>query len=597
MACTGDTFTYAGSLTTDGVTTFAAKQVNGFSQQATASVSWTRDTVAPVIALISPATGTALTTTSVTLTGNCEAGNSQVSFTGDGLSSAASAPCSAGTFSQSVSFTSGSGTKAVIISQTDDVGNVGSTNATYPVSISSVAPVYLYIGAFPVEGSKHLAANAIRVRLILEQNGDSVTACYRVDGGPCTSVVPNTDLSLNGLSTGAHTIAYEVTSFGVPAKLTKVKNFSVAASYSGNQGPDVEILNPHGPSFDLTLDTERNVYAIASDPENALRDFTIKEVASNVVIAKSSAGDLGMTKVNATFLPPLGASTLRATARDIPYVTVTKDTAVSLNDATVQIPASLNSFTDITPTRWNHAYMNSVSTLSFHQNGVVNDLSNPGNEFSWIASYQMRAFLTMAKLTGGKWYMNRARVIARMMNRYTEKHRNDRGELPYMNPSFYYTAGPLYYLKTPGVPVKGWLVAEGSPAMLIDGHNCNHLMRYVDLAKEDARFADYSAEAEELIDTVEEVLADWNSNWKENRFATAPLVAAAYYYPKSRSDFAAGGELGDGTYSGPQALNHHGTFISAGIRLNHYRPGVLVDYKDRAAKYISVFKMHSPVVN
>jgi hypothetical protein len=193
--------------------------------------------------------------------------------------------------------------------------------------------------------------------------------------------------------------------------------------------------------------------------------------------------------------------------------------------------------------------------------------------------------------------MNRARTIARLMRDSTEKARHARGELSYMKPTFYYNAGPLYYLKTPGVPVNGWFAAEGGPAMLLDGHISNHLMRYVDLAKQDVRFADYAAEAETFIDTVQAALGDWQNNWIENRFTAGNPVVGAYYYPQSRAAFSAGDQKGTGTYSGPQAANHHATILSAGLRLNHYRPSAGVDYRDRASKYIQVFKTYALQAN
>jgi hypothetical protein len=81
------------------------------------------DDVAPTVTFSSPAVNT-VAAGSLTITGSCDSGIA-VDISGTGVNSASSTTCPAGTFSQSITLSSGDGAKVVNISQTDLAGNVG----------------------------------------------------------------------------------------------------------------------------------------------------------------------------------------------------------------------------------------------------------------------------------------------------------------------------------------------------------------------------------------------------------------------------------------------------------------------------------------
>lgn len=130
--------TFAGTVTTtsgDGVKHLSLSQTNAYNNTGTASVDVTRDTSAPAVTFSSPA-GDVVSSTSVIVTGTCETGasaSSSLVFSGDIVGSPvtrATACLSDGTFSQSLTFTSGDGSKNLTAKQTDKAGNTGSANAS-----------------------------------------------------------------------------------------------------------------------------------------------------------------------------------------------------------------------------------------------------------------------------------------------------------------------------------------------------------------------------------------------------------------------------------------------------------------------------------
>jgi hypothetical protein len=129
----------------EGAKVVTATQTDGAGNVGTASRSFLRDTVAPVLTISSPANGTTAQN-GITITGTCEAGLT-VSFSGAGVASSSSVTCASnGTYSAGLSFSAGDGAKSVNVSETDAAGNnsqvTGSFNrdATAPlVAITSPA--------------------------------------------------------------------------------------------------------------------------------------------------------------------------------------------------------------------------------------------------------------------------------------------------------------------------------------------------------------------------------------------------------------------------------------------------------------------------
>ncbi|WP_413288839.1 beta strand repeat-containing protein [Bdellovibrio sp. HCB337] len=111
----------------EGVKVVTASQTDAVGNVGTATRSFQRDTVAPALAITSPANGSSVPV-SATLTGTCEAGLAVV-ITGNITSTSAS--CPSGNFSTTITFSAGLGAKNVQVQQTDAAGNVGTATAQY----------------------------------------------------------------------------------------------------------------------------------------------------------------------------------------------------------------------------------------------------------------------------------------------------------------------------------------------------------------------------------------------------------------------------------------------------------------------------------
>lgn len=117
-----------------------ATDAAGNSTQVVSS-SFNVDDSAPTVTITSPSANTPSQTTA-TISGACETGLT-VTLSGDITTT--TAPCSAGTYSETVTFAGTDGVKNIIASQTDAVGNVGSANRnllkdTTPPSITFTSP-------------------------------------------------------------------------------------------------------------------------------------------------------------------------------------------------------------------------------------------------------------------------------------------------------------------------------------------------------------------------------------------------------------------------------------------------------------------------
>lgn len=134
--CAAGTFSAAIALSNgDGAKNVTVSQTNG-GVTGMDSRSFVKDTVAPALALSSPAANTAFPA-QVNLIGSCENGLNVV-ISGPGVSAQASVACSGGAFSRTAVFSSGEGTKAFTLTQTDAAGNVTTVNRNFIKD--SVAP-------------------------------------------------------------------------------------------------------------------------------------------------------------------------------------------------------------------------------------------------------------------------------------------------------------------------------------------------------------------------------------------------------------------------------------------------------------------------
>ncbi|MBX3034047.1 MAG: DUF1592 domain-containing protein [Bdellovibrionaceae bacterium] len=125
--CVNSAFSSSVTLTsTDGTKTISVAQSDAVGNSSTASRQFVLDTKSPVVAVSSPASG-AIVQGTVTVSGSCETGI-PVEISGTGVSSTTTTNCANSAFSTSVVLSSGDGTKALVISQTDAPGNKGSVN-------------------------------------------------------------------------------------------------------------------------------------------------------------------------------------------------------------------------------------------------------------------------------------------------------------------------------------------------------------------------------------------------------------------------------------------------------------------------------------
>ncbi len=113
----------------DGVKNVVATQIDVVGNSVTLNRSFMRDSVSPVISILSPA-DRAYVGASIVLSGSCEPGL-PVTITGAGVATAAVADCFDGQFSEIVDLTLPDGEKVVRASQTDLAGNTGSDVRTY----------------------------------------------------------------------------------------------------------------------------------------------------------------------------------------------------------------------------------------------------------------------------------------------------------------------------------------------------------------------------------------------------------------------------------------------------------------------------------
>ncbi len=128
VSCNNGTFSANISFSAgDGVKTITASQTDAAGNTGSDSRDFNRDTTGPAITIASPAANT-ITNGSLTISGTCETG---LLVQLSGQITPAIANCTNGQWSASVQFLAPDGSKNVIASQTDNVGNTGSDNRNF----------------------------------------------------------------------------------------------------------------------------------------------------------------------------------------------------------------------------------------------------------------------------------------------------------------------------------------------------------------------------------------------------------------------------------------------------------------------------------
>ena len=144
VACNNGQFSTPVSFSNgDGAKVVSVAQTDAAGNTGTDSRSFNRDTTAPLVRITAPAAGTSAQT-GLTISGTCEAGL-PVNLSGTGLAAPGPVSCASGTWSANITFSNGDGTKNIIASQTDAVGNTGTDNRNFvrdnaPPAIDIVSP-------------------------------------------------------------------------------------------------------------------------------------------------------------------------------------------------------------------------------------------------------------------------------------------------------------------------------------------------------------------------------------------------------------------------------------------------------------------------
>ena len=150
---TGSGASYSFDLAPSAQGTFSASVAANRAQDsalnyntASNTISVVYDSIAPAFTIASPADNSGTAVVNNTFTGACENGL-YITLSGTGLSSPANSPsaCSGGTYSFTVTFTSGDGVKNVVLRQTDLAGNF--TSITRAITVDSVAPTMAFTSA------------------------------------------------------------------------------------------------------------------------------------------------------------------------------------------------------------------------------------------------------------------------------------------------------------------------------------------------------------------------------------------------------------------------------------------------------------------
>jgi|GEM_PF-3022488 Protein of unknown function (DUF1592)./Protein of unknown function (DUF1588). len=140
VACVNSSFqANVGGVSTNGTYTLSLQQTDAAGNQGSASRTITLALPAgtPVIKFSTPAANT-LTKTGVTITGTCVTGL-PIQISGMGISQNSQATCSAGAFSQAISFSNGDGTKNIIVSQTNAQSQTGQDSRSFILDTTAPA--------------------------------------------------------------------------------------------------------------------------------------------------------------------------------------------------------------------------------------------------------------------------------------------------------------------------------------------------------------------------------------------------------------------------------------------------------------------------
>lgn len=150
----------------DGPKTVVLTETDGAGNSTQVTGTFNKDATPPAVAITAPAEGT-IAKDGLTVSGTCETGLN-VTLSGSGVANPVIVTCPAGTFIGDILFSAGSGTKAVTATQTDAVGNVGTSSRNFVrditapvVTITSPAANSYVAASFVVSGACESGLNVV----------------------------------------------------------------------------------------------------------------------------------------------------------------------------------------------------------------------------------------------------------------------------------------------------------------------------------------------------------------------------------------------------------------------------------------------------
>jgi hypothetical protein len=152
------------------------------------------DEHAPVVSITSPSSGLSVNSTAITVSGSCDVGpagyaSGLVRIAGTGVSATDDATCNGGTYSQSITLTSGDGVKVITAQQTDFAGNTNNPAAQVSINLDTLPPSLSF--SAPAAGLRTNAQNmSVTGTCIPAEGAPSDNRVYlRVGNGTETSVL------------------------------------------------------------------------------------------------------------------------------------------------------------------------------------------------------------------------------------------------------------------------------------------------------------------------------------------------------------------------------------------------------------------------
>lgn len=211
VSCSQSQFS-ATVLVTDGEgsKTIEVSQTDSASNTSSDTLTVVSDRTAPAVAITFPVEDTA-GTGGLTLRGSCESGLS-VRLSGSGHASPSTTACNNGQFDVSILFSSGDGSKVIIVSQTDAVGNTASDSRQFQAISDGTAPMVSVLQPdvnFETQGLITLTG-ACTENLAISISGDGVADTTAT----CVSGNYQAPISLSGPDGSKNVLVQQTNGFG-----------------------------------------------------------------------------------------------------------------------------------------------------------------------------------------------------------------------------------------------------------------------------------------------------------------------------------------------------------------------------------------------